>query len=121
MKPTIHQPDSSTEILTAEGCWILESWNDPGDDTASIARARVTPGTTTQRHFLRGVNERYLILVGSGLMKIGTLTPAQVGPGDIVVIPAGESQQITNNGATDLIFYCLCTPRFTPGCYQSLE
>ena len=118
MKSTIHQPDPTTEILTQEGCWILESWNSPGDAAVSIARARVTPGTTTQLHRLLGVEERYLIIAGSGLVKIGSLAPAKVGPGDIVVIPAGEPQQVTNNGKTDLIFYCVCTPRFTPACYQ---
>ena len=120
MKPTIHQPDLQTEFLTPEGCWILESWNNEGDSAVSIARARVTPGTTTQWHSLQGVEERYLIVAGSGAMRIGTLAAAPVGPGDIVVIPAGTPQQITNDGRSDLIFYCICTPRFSPGCYQPL-
>ena len=121
MNPTIHQPDPTTEILTREGCWILESWNDPADAAVSIARARVTPGTTTQLHRLLAVEERYLIIAGTGLVKVGTLAPAKVGPGDIVVIPSGVTQQITNNGKTDLIFFCVCTPRFFPGCYQPRE
>ena len=121
MFPTIHQPDLKTEFLTAERCWILESWNDASDGSVSVARARVTPGITTQRHCLRGVDERYVIVSGSGMMRTGTLTPAKVGPGDIVVIPAGVPQQITNEGAADLIFYCICTPPFTLGCYESLE
>jgi mannose-6-phosphate isomerase-like protein (cupin superfamily) len=120
MKPTIYHPDLQTEILTPEGCWILESSNNDSDSAVSIARARVMPGTTTQWHCLRGVEERYLIISGSGIMRTGTLAPAKVGPGDIVVIPAGVPQQITNDGETDLIFYCICTPRFSPGCYQSL-
>ena len=119
--PTIHQPDLQAEHLTPEGCWILEAWNNSSDGAVSIARARVTPGVTTQWHRLRGVDERYVIVAGSGLMRTGTLAPAKVGPGDIVVIPAGAPQQITNTGATDLIFYCVCTPRFVPGCYESVE
>lgn len=121
MIPTIHQPDLKTEFLTPERCWILEVWNAASDGTVSIARARVTPGVTTQLHRLRGVDERYLIVAGSGLMRTGTLAAAKVSPGDIVVIPAGTSQQITNDGPADLIFYCICTPSFTPGCYESLE
>ena len=121
MLPAIHQPDLKSEFLTPERCWILEAWNDSADGAVSIARARVTPGVTTQWHCLRGVDERYVIISGSGLMRTGTLAPAQVGPGDIVVIPVGVPQQITNNGTTDLIFYCICTPPFTPGCYESLE
>ena len=121
MRPTIHQPDLKNEVLTPERCWILESWNDTSDTSASIARARVTPGVTTQWHRLRGVDERYAIIAGSGLMRAGTLAPTRVGPGDIVVIPAGVPQQITNDSDTDLIFHCICTPRFTLGCYESLE
>ena len=81
----------------------------------------MTPGITTQLHRLRGVDERYVIVSGRGLVRVGTLAPTKVGPGDIVVIPADVSQQITNDGAADLIFYCICTPPFTPGCYESLE
>ena len=120
MIPTIHQPDLNTEILTQEGCWILESWNDASDGAVSLARARVAPGVTTERHCLLGVDERYLVVTGSGLMKTGTLPPTRVAPGHIIVIPAGISQQITNDGTSDLIFYCICTPRFSPGCYQAL-
>jgi len=40
--------------------------------------------------------------------------------GDVVVIPAGVSQQIVNCGARDLVFYCICSPRFTPECYEAL-
>jgi mannose-6-phosphate isomerase-like protein (cupin superfamily) len=39
----------------------------------------------------------------------------------VVVIPAGVSQQIQNEGQGDLVFYCICTPRFTPDCYEPLE
>ena len=121
MRPTIHRPDSTSEFLTPERCWILEAWNHSDDDSVSIARARVTPGVTTQWHRLRGVNERYVIISGSGLVRTGTLVHTEVGPGDIVVIPAGTPQQILNDGGADLIFYCICTPPFTPDCYESLE
>jgi mannose-6-phosphate isomerase-like protein (cupin superfamily) len=120
MIPSIQHPDPAAEFLTKERCWILEAWNNPDDGAVSIARARVEAGVTTQWHRLNGVDERYVIIAGSGLMRIGPLAPAQVSPGDIVVIPAGTSQQITNPGATDLIFHCICTPRFTPGCYEAL-
>jgi len=66
------------------------------------------------------VDERYVIMTGTGLMRTGTLMPTRVGPGDIVLIPAGVPQQISNVGESDLIFHCICTPRFTPGCYEAL-
>ena len=107
------------EYLTPEGCYILESWNVPEDPAVSIARARVEPGVTTQTHRLRGTIERYLIVEGEGKAVIGGV-PQDVRPGDVVTIAAGVSQQITNTGAGDLIFYCVCTPRFVPECYEAI-
>ena len=37
-----------------------------------------------------------------------------IAAGDVVVIPAGVSQSIRNPGPRDLVFHCVCTPRFTP-------
>ena len=113
-------PDLAREYLTPEGCYILESWNDAADGAASIARARVTPGVTTQPHRLRGVIERYLIIEGEGRANVGGVD-SDVRPGDVVIIPAGVSQSITNTGTEDLLFYCICTPRFTPECYEALD
>jgi mannose-6-phosphate isomerase-like protein (cupin superfamily) len=107
-----------SEYLTPEGCHILESWNDASDPAASIARARVEPGVTTQPHRLRGVIERYVIVEGWGRAIVGGVE-SDVRPGDVVVIPAGVTQQIVNTGASDLVFYCVCTPRFTPECYEA--
>ena len=121
MKPTIARPDESKEFSTAERCSILEVWNDSSDSAASIARARIAPGITTQSHRLHGVVERYLIVEGSGVVRVGDSIEQAVAPGDIVVIPAEVTQQITNTGETDLVFYCVCSPRFTPGCYEFLE
>src|SRR6476469_9222592 len=121
MKPTIARPDESKEFTTAERCSILEVWNDPSDPSASIARARVAPGITTQPHRLHGVVERYLIIEGSGFVRIGGSIEQAVTPGDVVVIPADVTQQITNSGESDLVFYCVCSPRFTRECYESLE
>jgi mannose-6-phosphate isomerase-like protein (cupin superfamily) len=39
----------------------------------------------------------------------------------VVVIPAGTSQMITNTGKIDLVFYCVCTPRFTADRYCDEE
>jgi mannose-6-phosphate isomerase-like protein (cupin superfamily) len=109
------------ELLTPEGCYILESWNDAADPAASIARARVEPGVTTRAHRLAGVVERYLIVQGEGEAIVGGEPTGRLRPGDVVVIPAGVAQQITNTGAADLVFYCICTPRFTPACYEALD
>jgi mannose-6-phosphate isomerase-like protein (cupin superfamily) len=76
---------------------------------------------TTALHRLKGVDECYLISEGTGNVEVGNLSPRPVKPEDVVVIPAGTPQQISNTGKTDLVFYCICTPRFTHECYEDLE
>ena len=113
--------DPSREFYTPEGCYILELSNTAADPAASIARARVTPGATTRWHRLRDTVERYLILEGTGRVEVGRLPPREVNPGDVVLIPPECRQRITNMGEQDLVFLCLCTPRFNPQAYEDLE
>ncbi len=114
-------PDEGAEYFFREGCSILELDNSASDPGASIARARVAPGLTTRWHCLEGVKERYLIVAGRGEVEIGD-TPAQaVSSGDLVSIPPGVRQRIRNTGTNDLLFYAICTPRFTPDRYRDLE
>jgi mannose-6-phosphate isomerase-like protein (cupin superfamily) len=119
--PTLRRIDPTAEYDIAERCAILELANDASDPAVSIARARVAPGVTTARHRLRGTVERYLILEGRGRVDIDGMPPAEVGPGDSVTIPAMCAQRIANLGDADLLFLAICTPRFVPACYESLE
>jgi mannose-6-phosphate isomerase-like protein (cupin superfamily) len=105
---------------TREGCFILEIANDPGDEAVSIARARVRPGVSTELHRLNGVAERYVIVAGTGRVELGGVGSGEVSAGDVVRIPPGTSQRITNLGDGDLVFYCVCSPPFTPSCYEPL-
>lgn len=109
------------EFETAERCFITEVANDPADETISIARARVKPSVTTARHKLRGTDERYLIVSGQGSVELGDFEAAPVIAGDVVYIPMNTPQRITNTGKDDLIFFAVCSPRFTPSCYINLE
>lgn len=120
VKSGIVRPDPEAEFMTPEGCAILESWNDESDDAVSIARARVEPGVTTQLHRL-DVDERHVIVEGRGCVRVGELPVVQVGAGDVVLIPAGIQQQITNDCDSALVFYCICSPRFDPAGYEALE
>ena len=110
----------SAECFTAELCHITELSNSPADEGLSVALARVEPGVTTRWHRLHGIAERYVILAGHGVMELGELPPQPVVPGDVVVIPAGCRQRITNDGECDLLFHALCTPRFRPEAYEDV-
>lgn len=123
MRPLIAH-DEGTEYFFREGCHITEWWNVADDDALSVARARVAPGVTTRWHRLAGVTERYVILEGLGRVELGEPGTAQVepvGPGGVVFIPPGTPQRIANTGETDLVFLALCTPRFTPQCYEDID
>ena len=108
------------EFSTPELCSILENWSEAERPDVSVARARVEERITTKLHYLKGVDEIYLMVQGKGMVKVGNLEPAEVVKGDLVFIPACTPQQITNIGDSDLIFYCICTPRFVPECYVSV-
>lgn len=110
----------ATETWTSERCHITELVNDPALPEVSVARCRVTPGVTTELHAL-SVDEWYVIEYGEGLMRIGDSAPFAVRAGDSVKIPARCEQQVANSGDSDLLFLCVCVPRFTPDCYRSLE
>jgi len=108
------------EFRTRERCYITELINDPQTIDFSLAEARVEPGIRTELHKLT-VREWYVIRSGSGRMEIGGKPWFDVAPGDFFAIPAGVSQRIENTGKKDLIFQCICLPRFVPGAYQALE
>jgi mannose-6-phosphate isomerase-like protein (cupin superfamily) len=106
------------ETPTPERCLIAENYS---SNDVSIAQARIKPGITTFAHHLDGVNEIYLITSGKGQVDVGDIKPTKVTKGDLIVIPAGVSQRISNIGKTDLVFYCICTPKFTSECYCNEE
>jgi len=117
----VRKQELAKEFLTPERCHILETYNTAADESMSIARARVEPGVTTTLHMVESTTERYIVVEGRGRVEIGDFPAAEVEPGDVVVIPAGIRQRIANTGNVDLIFYCVCTPRFENKNYRSLE
>lgn len=121
MQPGVIRPDPAHESYTPERCHILELSNSADDEALSIARARVEPGVTTAFHKVVDTAERYVILSGEGLVELEGQNPENVGVGDVVLIPPGADQRITNTGMTDLIFLALCTPRFRQERYIATE
>lgn len=114
MQPKIVKANTLNPYLTPEHCYIAENFS---DKDVSIAVATVKQGVTTRAHHLKGIQEIYIITAGEGKVAFSGSEPTLVRAGDVIVIPAGASQKITNTGQTDLVFYCVCTPRFTEKCY----
>lgn len=112
MKPTVKACDECKEYHFKLGCYILEMSNDESDPSASIARARIGPGQTTQWYMLKDTVERYVILEGKGLVSVGEDLVQEVKPGDVVIIPPETRQRIQNTGENELVFLAVCTPRF---------
>ncbi len=117
----INQYDPQNQFSTAERCNINELLNNSHDNNYSIARASVAPGVTTQLHAVKNTTERYIILEGQGRVFIDGALSEDVNHLDIVTIPAGVSQKIENCGHTELVFLCICTPRFEQKNYCNLE
>ncbi|MEM9929407.1 MAG: cupin domain-containing protein [Bacteroidota bacterium] len=111
------QPDQ--EFYTSERCHIIEVINQPDHAEVSIAQARVEPGVTTRWHTVE-VREIYYILEGEGRAEVGDEI-FSVAPGDAISIPPLVRQRIKNTGENDLVFLCVCTPRFTPEGYRELS
>jgi len=107
-------------FYTQERLHVVEHMNAPQSEDVSLAECRVAPGVTTQLHSLN-ITERYLIQRGLGLMELHGSDPFAVAPGDCVAIPPGCAQRIRNTGVDELVFLCICTPRFKPESYVVLE
>lgn len=121
MRSLIIKKETDKEFYIDERCFIIEALNSPDEDIMSIAQARVEPGITTAWHYLDRIDERYLIVAGKGKMELGEEVSAVVGPGDVVLIPAGTPQRITNIGDCDLTLFCVCTPGFKREFYHNME
>ena len=121
MREEVKHRDPAAEFYTPEGCFIIELSNIASDPDASIAEARVLPGKTTRWHRVIGITERYVLLSGDGEVEVGNLPSERVSPGDVVLVPPGVRQRITNVGSKDLVFLAICTPRFERAAYEDID
>ncbi len=109
------------EYYFREGCYITEIYNIPDDPGVSIAKVRVKPGDVTRWHSLDGITERYLIIDGMGMAEKNNNVSLTLKAGDTWIILPGEKQRIKNIGSDDLIFFAICTPRFSEENYSDCE
>ena len=117
MKNIIKAGDN-LEFYTEEKCFITEILNRADYNNFSLAQARVEPGVTTVVHTLKDTDEAYYILSGKGEMEIDGKITGTVGEKDLVFIPRNTTQRITNTASRDLVFLCICSPRFEISNYK---
>lgn len=108
------------EFWTEERCFITEVFNSPSSPNVSLAQARVEPQIKTQVHQL-SCDEIYYILSGNGILHIDQ-HKHELAAGDIAFIKKGQNQSIFNpSQKEDLIFLCICSPRFELDDYRNME
>ncbi len=119
-RPEVFPTRESQEYYSEEGCHILEILNDDSSPHISLARARVEKGKQTRLHALTDTVEIYYVTRGQGRVTIGAQT-ADIGIGDCVKIERGVDQNIVNTGSEDLVFLCICHPRFQEENYRNTD
>jgi len=104
----IASPDRAEAYTTKDGSTIRELH---GTELQSLAEATLEPGQATERHYHGRSEEIYVVTKGSGTMEIGGET-RRVAKGDAVLIPAGAWHTLDNDGTSELVFLCICSPPY---------
>lgn len=107
----IRNRDEQPPFITKDGSTIvslLDASNAPVKNQ-SLAEAFIPKGGATERHYHAESEEFYFITAGSGMMELAGET-REVGPGDAILIPAGEWHRIV--ALEDLYFLCCCAPPY---------
>jgi mannose-6-phosphate isomerase-like protein (cupin superfamily) len=80
--------------------------------TQSLAEATLEPGQSTERHYHERSEEIYLVTKGAGELEVdGEVT--RVRPGDAILIPRRAWHTLENNGTSELIILCVCSPAYS--------
>lgn len=96
-------------FVTKDGSTIRELHH---TEAQSLAEATLEPDQATTRHYHRQSEEIYFVLKGSGKLEVDGDT-RHVRPGDAVLIPAGAWHSLENDGTSELIILCSCTPPYS--------
>ena len=105
----ISSPSRAAPYATKDGSTIRELH---GTELQSLAEATLEPGQATERHHHARSEEIYVVTKGSGSMEIEGET-RRVARGDSILIPAGSWHTLENNGTSELVFLCICSPPYS--------
>ena len=104
--------EDCAEIVAADDCRLRELVHpdrDSADVPYSLAVAYVEPGASTATHRLTEEDELYYFVEGSGSMRVADRT-YEVAAGDMIVVPRGRSQALTNTGSERLRWLNVVSP-----------
>jgi mannose-6-phosphate isomerase-like protein (cupin superfamily) len=82
---------------------------DLGSRNLAVTWVDVPPGAEQRAHSHADSEQVYVIVSGSGRMRVAGDTE-QVSAGDLVFIPPGAEHGITNDGADDLVYVAAASP-----------
>lgn len=101
--------DRAEPFTTKDGSTIRELHHTP---VQSLAEAALEPGQATQRHYHERSEEIYFVTKGSGELEVdGEIRTVR--PGDAILIPAGARHTLENNGTSELLILCTCSPPYS--------
>lgn len=101
--------DRVEPFVTKDGSTIRELHR---TELQSLAEATLEPSQSTERHYHRATEEIYLVTKGSGEVEVDGETK-RVRPGDAILIPPGAWHTLENNGTSELVVLCTCSPPYS--------
>ena len=101
--------DRAEPFTTKDGSTIRELHH---TNAQSLAEAALEPGQPTQRHYHEQTEEIYFVTKGSGELEVdGEIRTVR--PGDAILIPPGVWHTLENNGTSELLILCMCSPPYS--------
>jgi mannose-6-phosphate isomerase-like protein (cupin superfamily) len=101
--------DRAEPFRTKDGSTIRELHR---TSVQSLAEAALEPGQATQRHYHRQSEEIYFVTKGAGELEVdGEIRTVR--PGDAILIPPGAWHTLENDGTSELLILCMCSPPYS--------
>lgn len=101
--------DRAEPFATKDGSTIRELHH---THAQSLAEAMLEPAQATRRHYHAHTEEIYLVTKGSGSLEVDGET-RRVRPGDAILIAPGSWHTLENDGTSELIILCMCSPPYS--------
>ena len=101
--------DRAEPFTTKDGSTIRELHR---TSAQSLAEAALEPGQSTRRHYHARSEEIYFVTKGSGELEVDGESRT-VRPGDAILIPPGVWHTVENDGTSELLILCMCSPPYS--------